>query len=319
MRLTILGNGFDKAHGLPTGLTKFRDFLREYYDYEEINDFDPTFTAPQETTILGGDFGVPQEEVARFMDYLVSSSDAEDDKDSLWANLENTLGKLNPGILLDDATEDYDNEGDYDYRRNYSNIENIASGFLPSLIEFSGLFNNWIDSIQLTDVECQPEFYNLLKKFEPCLSFNYTLTAEELYGVENITHIHRICGDRKLMLGHAPCDRIESSNSIYEDAVGYTLDRFHKYLEKDTEEIIRNHSDFFCKDNLSEISEVYTYGFSYSTADIPYMKEIIRQIPSNAGWFIHNFKEEEANVHKKILEDLGFSGEIHFYKEQDLE
>ena len=49
------------------------------------------------------------------------------------------------------------------------------------------------------------------------------------------------------------------------------------------------------------------------------MKEIIIQIPSNVGWFIHNFKEKEANAHKKSLEGLGFSGEIHFYKVQDLE
>ena len=34
MRLFIIGNGFDKAHGLPTGYMDFRDYLeKEDYEY----------------------------------------------------------------------------------------------------------------------------------------------------------------------------------------------------------------------------------------------------------------------------------------------
>lgn len=315
MRLTILGNGFDIAHNLPTKLTDFRTFLRENYDYEEINDFEPTFTAPQETTVSGGDVGVPQEEVARFMDYLITTSNAEDDADNaediLWSNLENTLGKLNPQVFLNTASEEYDEYGEYDYRNNIFNIQDIASGFSPALLEFSKLFNKWIGTIQIGNAESNAGLSKLLEKFDPCLSFNYTLTTEELYKVENITHIHGMYGDRKLILGHAPCERIETNYSIHEDAAGDMLDDFHDRLEKDTERIIRLHSNFFCEDNLSRISEVYTYGFSYSAADIPYIKEIISLIPSNTNWFINDFGEFDK--YEQILVSLGFSGEIHSY------
>lgn len=36
--LFLIGNGFDKAHGLPTGYNDFRDYVKEC-DYQSVYDF----------------------------------------------------------------------------------------------------------------------------------------------------------------------------------------------------------------------------------------------------------------------------------------
>lgn len=36
--LFLIGNGFDKAHGLPTGYGDFRDYVEEC-DYQSVYDF----------------------------------------------------------------------------------------------------------------------------------------------------------------------------------------------------------------------------------------------------------------------------------------
>ena len=150
------------------------------------------------------------------------------------------------------------------------------------------------------------------------MSFNYTKTLQQLYGVRVVKHIHNRVG-QKLVFGHGD-DRAEYEEPYDEEwraPVGATdLNDFIQFLRKDTDKQLRKYNDFFRK--LSpEIDKVYSYGFSYSKVDSPYIKEVIRRISPNATWY---FTAHEANNAKEFgkkkskLRRYGFKGKFDVYR-----
>lgn len=66
--LFLIGNGFDKAHGLPTGYNDFRDYVKEC-DYQSVYDF-----VTDECMAAGEDWNQLEQDLGNFMPERVISS-----------------------------------------------------------------------------------------------------------------------------------------------------------------------------------------------------------------------------------------------------
>ena len=56
--------------------------------------------------------------------------------------------------------------------------------------------------------------------------------------------------------------------------------------------------------------EVYSFGFSFSKADIPYIEYICKRLPNNCVWYLNKYDLNEYLKHKQIIKSCGFKGTI---------
>lgn len=139
------------------------------------------------------------------------------------------------------------------------------------------------------------------------MNFNYTNTVENLYKFNNVNHIHGTLNDEDIILGHSHINQSTTEQFLGADD---TIIALEQSLYKDTNKIICNNIDFF--GNLHDVEEVYTYGFSFSDVDMPYIAEIINNISSNATWFLHSspYEIEHKEHYVQKLKNNDFIGTI---------
>lgn len=159
------------------------------------------------------------------------------------------------------------------------------------------------------------------------LTFNYTKTLENLYGIDSkhILHIHGCIDDLEVghsenfILGHGKdrddilalnddeepnipdglsdeelqhcleefANRVEFHEQLARDAA---VDQLHR-LRKPVKEILASNLDFF--ENLDNIEYVHVYGFSFSKIDEPYMAKIAEKL-SNVNWEISDYNNSNS-------------------------
>lgn len=126
------------------------------------------------------------------------------------------------------------------------------------------------------------------------LSFNYTETVEELYGVPSsrILHIHGNRDEDDLVVGHkeVPEPNDNDEEEVYEHYQEGELkalrDRFVSETTKPVNDIILENRSFF--DQLSEVDEVIFMGFSFGEVDLPYIAEIRKNVNPKCSWTIYS-------------------------------
>ena len=145
------------------------------------------------------------------------------------------------------------------------------------------------------------------------LNFNYTRVLEELYEQCNVHHIHGETGG-DLIFGHGETLR-ESKHS----GATWHLSKIHDYFKKPTEDVISNNWLFYGR--LSDIKDVYSFGFSFSNVDLPYIKKICRcWDTSDWTWHLNIYKNTPKKMNDTIsrLKSCGFKGNyIEFYVNQE--
>ena len=74
----------------------------------------------------------------------------------------------------------------------------------------------------------------------------------------------------------------------------------------DTGKALENHMDFFR--NLSDVDEIYSYGFSFSEVDRIYLEHICKYVdPANTVWYLGEYDWKEKPQYKELLEKYGFT------------
>lgn len=78
----------------------------------------------------------------------------------------------------------------------------------------------------------------------------------------------------------------------------------NKY-KKDAQSAISEHWQFFR--SVSSVKEIYSFGFSFSDVDIPYIQHIARNVDrTKVTWYFDNYTwNNERQIVEKI-KDLGF-------------
>ncbi len=293
-RLYILGNGFDLAHGLKTSYKNFYAYLKK--------------------------------EHSNFLNSLVSFYPSLDDRET-WNYFEAELSNL----IVDDFIESFEglNAGSDDFRdRNYHRNEiAVELELVPLYVKLKELFTNWIIGVSRTSSERKFCFL----ESDLFLSFNYTKTLEEVYGVDDarILHIHHKIGDTDLIFGHnydseawkaenLP-DLYEKEKTLVEDEGEYSyemdyaieygceaIDRFYSHTRKEPKNNIQEASDFF--QQLRAIEEVVIMGSTLCNGDAEYIQHLTTIVNmEHVKWNLYYHKESEKQGLINILLNAGIS------------
>lgn len=206
--LFIIGNGFDRAHGLKTSYEDFHDFLRSQYDVTDEEDM--LYLDGHMYQNKDGELDCDDDVAAGFLARLISQAEPDSEQ---WSALEDSLGKLDYSEIFDSVIEQYDKDGDPDYWRNVALYENMADSLSVVIGKFSLYFANWVHSIDIKKVKENKKFRGLMQPGDLFLTFNYTELLEEVYKVNSVCHIHGKRGE-KLVFGHG------SDDDHYEDNMG---------------------------------------------------------------------------------------------------
>ncbi|MGE7849305.1 bacteriophage abortive infection AbiH family protein [Bacillus cereus] len=304
-KLFILGNGFDIAHKLPTKYQDFHQYLLETYPRPRYTDSLATCNIKSKTTPDGRKI-VDEIEAAYFMREMISEVEGDN-----WSNVEASLGYLALGDYVNGLLAHYEP----DDIKGAEKYEEVSDSLELVMWEFKNILHNWISSIEIPLGRLISEFKQLIdKENDLFLSFNYTRVLEEIYKVVDVYHIHGSLYSSQfadIEFGHGNF-RVDFVSAYDRPEDG--LAEIHNILLKDTERIIEDSQPFF--DKLSTIKEIYSFGFSFSEVDLPYIEEICKKCNTeDCIWYLHvhgteREKEQKREHQKSVISNCGFKGDF---------
>ena len=137
------------------------------------------------------------------------------------------------------------------------------------------------------------------------LTFNYTRTLEDIYEIRDneICHIHGKVGDADLIIGHCwnyGKEKISSEKfpSMHSIIASEFKEKIMAKLEKKCDDIVVDNTDFFGR--IRSIARVVVLGHSLSEVDMPYFREISRQVGNEVIWDISYHTDND----KKRIDDF---------------
>lgn len=315
--LFIIGNGFDLAHEMRTKYNDFREYLSDNYHCSG-NGY---IYVPESVIGHHGEELQCDDEVVELIMYLLDSVAPYNYelKNANWNDLETLLGEINLSECFDTVEKQYDREGDRNYFWEQDIAASVCSNMSLAVPRISEFFSEWIQTIKLSDMP-KPKFQKLLHKNNDLFfTFNYTRTLEHLYQCpdENVCHIHGVVREtdfydpQNLILGHCGKKDYYNDDSVpYE--MGSELQSIYEQLRKNTTQQILLHQDFFEKIKNVPIEKIYSYGFSFSEVDKPYIKMLCKCLnTSKITWLfhIHDSLKNRNNFQQTVYE-CGFDGKF---------
>lgn len=307
-KLFIIGNGFDLASGLKTSYIDFREYM--FSTYKPTDEFSDKMPKSERPGIITS---YDEEEMGKFWYHLINNSCKKEN----WSDFEESLSTLDFTYALENwensQIENYYakngatppiNEWDKtrnlkEFRRNFNNI----------ICYLNDCFSGWIKSIDITKGHKIDKFNNIMDlKVSKFLNFNYTKTLENLYNIpyENVCHIHVF--NKNFIFGHGALkNKTMKYNNDYKNInIARTFQQITESLRKNTSRCLAQNKIFFAK--LNNITDIYSYGFSFSNVDLPYINRICQVVnTSNATWHQYMYN---GNDYTEVLKDCGFNGKI---------
>ncbi len=298
--LYIIGNGFDIAHGLDTRYWKFRgylekvdsDFLRTFeslYNIQPLDTSEPWYT----------------QKAQEIWNEAVNHD--------LWSAFEEAMGVPNTTEMIElsqDVTIGMPQVGIRDHMDSYWKEQ---YGFIAKLQSY---VKEWIESVDTSGVKCKRKA--LIESDDFFLNFNYTDILENVYGIEDVLHIHggvsSVC-DTPPIMGHCNEKDIQQyrvwakeADEVFSEAEASVLDAVADYLEeiyKDTRERILFNQSFF--ENLCKVNHIVIIGWSAGDVDIPYLKEVISKVDKNTTWTVYWYDDTAYRALQTAFEKEGIT------------
>lgn len=194
MKLFIIGNGFDKGHGLKTGYWDFRTYLENLYP----------------------DFLYSFEEHYYIYPRMVEGAK----KKLLWNELETNLANIDEDVIIEQAVSiDMGLEG------GDVGIEDTLYEYFTDEYKYIQLLakylKQWARTIRIRDIERRTTLINEIED-AVYITFNYTAILETVYKISErkIIHIHGSLRERDgvPILGHGNKVRIERIKEKFQTA-----------------------------------------------------------------------------------------------------
>lgn len=314
MKLFIIGNGFDIAHGINSKYSDFKKFLEEYEPLILESDMpDPVIYLKKGK--LYCDSKNAANIIWHLIDYAERRLSANMDAESIeWNYVEDALGKLDYTLCFNKFGEGWDFEKDCIQSKWEFSLENQyrALQIAAAVLQIHNFFDKWVNQIETQKVKAKSDFKKLIDKNDIFINFNYTDVLESIYKCKNIWHIHGRKGDKEIIFGHG---NIDFDDNDYEQVLygaAAVLENIHEILYKDVRaNILRNVKQW---ENLKEVTSIYTYGFSYGYADRLYIQKIIKSCPNCKEWYIEGYpKVDEIEEYMNRVIDMGFNGRIKVF------
>ena len=142
------------------------------------------------------------------------------------------------------------------------------------------------------------------------ISFNYTQTLEQIYGVNpsDILYIHG-CGARNnnLIFGHnlTPEKLLENWRNNYSEEELETLIEAANEMSiifKDVKGIIDRHNAYW--ETIRNIQSIHIWGLSLSEVDMPYISHIRTIVSNDVKWEFSWYTKTDKDMVKKVIERL---------------
>jgi hypothetical protein len=142
-------------------------------------------------------------------------------------------------------------------------------------------------------------------------TFNYTQTLERIYSIpaNYICHIHGMSkgsystndwASEELIFGHGQ----EANHTNVVDVVSTV----YNIMKKPVRQCIEKQRSFF--DNLADVRNIYSYGFSFGDVDMPYIEKILQSIQNDdVTWHLNDYgKQEDRMIYQDAIRNAGFKG-----------
>lgn len=285
MKLYIIGNGFDLAHDIRSSYSDFGRFLEENY-----------YSLKVQSEILYEDTDV-----------------------SLWTDFETALGSIDINDIVRNVETEArrNNPDEIGHQSIYmSDVVSNACDSLKSVYE--ECFSEWVQQI---DISSAKPFLHMDKN-ALYLTFNYTETLEDVYGIpeNHICHIHNCRKYASPIVGHD-----ETLFKDYNDEAWIAIDEIDDSLRhlfsitrKDVKSIIKKNNAFFSLLAKNKINKVCVYGHSLNDIDMPYLIEVRKNILS-IPWTVSYYENDDQMKFKtKLHEKLGIPNHlIKMFKLED--
>ena len=256
MTFYVIGNGFDRHYGLPTG----------YYDFKLF--------------LLANGYG----NLVRKVDNLFSERYFNVEEVKWWSDFENMLtvfGQLFADEIYEEAMDNAETDDD---RAGYWDSPAWNVDYYNQYIQvLKQQFDLWIKTMN-TDIF--PDAYFVPRYGDRILTFNYTRTIEDNFDTNGIKiyHIHGTVGE-EIILGHNEYRKpdymrvIEDEDADYRDttcrnAVNEVLERASILYYKNSPEILMRYKPVF--DSIEYYDKVVFMGLSCGEQDHAYIYEIIK-------------------------------------------
>lgn len=283
--LYIIGNGFDRHHGVKSSYQDFANWLKKnnWKLYEKLS------------------------EVCN-VDYL-------------WKDFEKALVDVNRDYFLNkgevllpkDWTED-DSYAELFYAQDY--VRGEAENLWSDIVKW---FRKWVQTIKWERESDRKKLR--IDDYARFITFNYTPFLETHYGIlrENILYIHGKASDLKHapIIGHDGKDTFDDwygqasrhSKKFYKgiraelpevEMMTESVEEFYSLSKKPVQEILNQNQEFIS--GLYDVKHIYVFGHSLGNVDIPYFKAFneANDCPGQIHWHVSYYSDEE----KQHLEDI---------------
>lgn len=285
------------AHGLGTNYWSLRQYIEEQ-DYEFIRAFEELYNIQ------------PLDDTEPW--YTKEAQDRWDASvnHSLWSVFEQKMGNPNTTAMLEQsisATEGMCTIGIRDHMDVYWDE---VFGFIGSLNKY---VKEWIETIDTNNIK--PIKRGLLNSTDIFLNFNYTDILERVYCIDEVMHIHggvSSISDIEPIIGHCNKQDIlkhrnwaKEADEEFREAEASIQDAVANYLEKtykETKSCILLNSSFF--DKLDSVNHIVIIGWSGGEVDLPYLREIIRNVNGNTRWTVYWYDDVAYQSLSKVIGEL---------------
>ena len=309
-KLYIIGNGFDRAHGLDTEYKHFRRYLLEneetfLYDLEKLYGY-PPFNSDVYHFSLNR-----QEEIQKQHNEMIENW--------LWTAFEDNLGKPDEGEIQSICEA----AGDSLKNIEFGVIEDTLNAHYEDQFRFIERLQEyllaWAKQIDLGPATIKRKVLrnNTQDWF---FSFNYTPVLEKIYGISNsrICHIHGgilpIDQHNRPIIGHGNRTSIEQhekwqkESSDQFDEIGSSMNRafvnFYQRTYKDVDRAMAHHAEFF--KHLKHLDEILVIGHSVNIIDIQYYIKIHKNNPT-VTWNVYYHRDSEKTEMESALKGIGIT------------
>lgn len=284
--LYIIGNGFDKAHGLNSSYGDFKNWLRVersalLNDMEDVWNCNSQLWCDFEKTLGEVDFEYVWKKFGKYnQDKLIQAN----------IKLREFYPELPPNLTF----------------------HNLGEKLKPLVGEIRAAFNDWVLTLNQSLLEKRPLLS--LNKDAFYITFNYTETLERLYDIpsSSILHIHgKANSEEELLFGHG-----KSAGQIEYNIERLHLKRRHTVIDdfamwigtlnKNVDYNLYRVSSILNK--LSDVNRIYILGYSFSEIDSVYIDNIYyRTCQNHPHWFISWHNDDD----KKRIQASGLKKETY--------
>lgn len=289
MKLYIIGNGFDRAHNLPTRYWDFRTYLAQHYP-DFLSSFEENYDIYQ---------GMTDEQKGKL----------------LWNALETNLANIREDVIIEDAThiEMGLESGDVGIEGTLRDYFEEQFDYIKKLEIY---LKQWVRTIRIRDLN---RFTSKLDNSnnDIFVTFNYTAVLETTYRIDeaNVIHIHgslRNNADDPI-LGHGNSNRIEDikgrrNHAVIkadekESSICYVLQDYYQTTYKN----VLNYMHKLNRLVTKKFDEVIVLGHSIAGVDLPYFKRLDEITSKKLKWRVYYFDKDEKRDMFEALTSQGIS------------